>query len=127
MKLDRSLVRIEAIVRIALGLALASLMFSGCTVYQTAPGVYSPAPPSAFDRAWDAARGAAYDEGVTVTSEDRSQGLILGRRGPFDVTIRLMTQADGSVRASIKTRGPEGQDPTLNQRLTAAYNRRMGQ
>jgi len=111
---------------VAIAIVLASFL-SGCTVYQTAPGVYAPAPPSAFDRAWEAARGAAYDEGVTVTSEDRSRGVILGQRGAFDVTLSLFTQADGSVRVSIKTRGPEGQDPTLNQRLTAAYNRRMGQ
>jgi len=111
---------------VAIAVALG-LFLSGCTVYQTAPGVYAPAPPSAFDRAWEAARGAAYDEGVTVTSEDRSRGVIVGRRGAFDVTLSLFTQADGSVRVSIKTRGPEGQDPTLNQRLTAAYNRRMGQ
>jgi hypothetical protein len=102
-------------------------LFCGCTVYQTAPGVYAPAPVSTFDRAWEAARGAAYDEGVTVTAEDRAQGVILGRKGPFDVTISLLTQADGSVRVSIKSRGPEAQDPTLNQRLVAAYNRRMGQ
>ncbi len=118
---------IEAISRAALALALGLLILSGCTVYQTAPGVYAPAPPSAFDRAWEAARGAAYDEGVTVTSEDRSRGVIVGRKGAFDVTLSLVTQADGSVRVSIKTRGPEAQDPALNQRLTAAYNRRMGQ
>ena len=119
--------RIEAISRAALALALGLLILSGCTVYQTAPGVYAPAPPSAFDRAWEAARGAAYDEGVTVTSEDRSRGVIVGGKGAFDVTLSLVTQADGSVRVSIKTRGPEAQDPALNQRLTAAYNRRMGQ
>jgi hypothetical protein len=101
--------------------------FGGCTVYQTAPGVYAPAPASAFDRAWDAARGAAYDEAVVVTSEDRARGLILGRKGPFDITISVLTQADGSVRVSIKSKGPDAQDPTLNQRLVTAYNRRMGQ
>jgi hypothetical protein len=106
---------------------LVAALLGGCTVYQTAPGVYAPAPPSAFDRAWNAALGAAYDEGVTVTSEDRSQGLILGRRGPFDVTMSVFTQADGSVRVSIKSKGPDAQDPALNQRLVAAYNRRMGQ
>ena len=99
----------------------------GCTVYQTAPGVYAPAPPSTFDRAWEAARGAAADEGVTVTAEDRGHGVILGHRGAFDVQISLLNQADGSVRVSIKSKGPEAQDPTLNQRLVAAYNRRMGQ
>lgn len=103
------------------------VLLDGCTVYQTAPGVYAPAPPSTFDRAWEAARGAAYDEGVTVMTEDRAQGLIRGRKGSFDVSIDLLTQADGSVRVSIKSKGPEAQDPTLNQRLVAAYNRRMGQ
>jgi hypothetical protein len=114
-------------IRAAVTLALVAGLLSGCTVYQTAPGVYAPAPPSAFDRAWNAALGAAYDEGVTVTAEDRAQGLILGRRGAFDVTMSVLTQADGSVRVSIKPKGPEAQDPTLNQRLVAAYNRRMGQ
>jgi hypothetical protein len=127
MQIGRFLARRCAIVQSAGCLALASMLLSACTVYQTAPGVYSPAPASTFDRAWEAARGAAYDEGVAVTAEDRSQGLIMGQRGPFEVTMTLGTQADGSVRVSIKTRGPEGQDPTLNQRLTAAYNRRMGQ
>jgi hypothetical protein len=111
----------------AVFLALASVILSACTVYQTAPGVYSPAPATVFDRAWEAARGAAYDEGIVIASEDRSQGLIMGRRGSAAVAVSLLTQADGSVRVSIRTRGPEGEDSTLNQRLTAAYNRRMGQ
>lgn len=113
--------------RAALSCAILAMFVAGCTVYQTAPGVYSPAPANTFDRSWDAARGAAYDEGVTVTTEDRGQGVILGRKGPFDVTIHVITQADGSVRVSIKSKGPDAQDPTLNQRLVAAYNRRMGQ
>jgi hypothetical protein len=71
---------IETTTRAAVALALGSLMFSGCTVYQTAPGVYAPASPNAFDGAWEATRGAAYDEGVTVTSEDRSRGVIMGRK-----------------------------------------------
>ena len=127
MNFTSCFVRVFAMVRVALALVLGSLLAAGCTVYQTAPGVYSPAPPSTFDRAWAAAQGAAYDEGVTVTSENPSNGLILGRKGPFDVTISLTTQADGSVRVSIKTKGPEFEDPTLNQRLTQSYNRRMGQ
>jgi hypothetical protein len=114
-------------IRTAVIVALVAALVGGCTVYQTAPGVYAPAPANTFDRAWDAARGAAYDEGFTVTAEDRAQGLIFGRRGPFDLTVSVMTQADGNVRVSFKSRGPEAQDPTLNQRLAAAYNRRMGQ
>src|SRR5262245_30649002 len=46
---------------------------SGCTVYQPVPA-YVPAP-STFDRAWSAAVGAAQDEGVRITSEDRARGV----------------------------------------------------
>jgi len=116
-----------AIARAVITCAVVATLVGACTVYQTAPAVYSPVAPATFDRAWDAARGAAYDEGVTVTAADRSQGLILGRRGAFEVTISVLTQADGTVRVSIKSKGPDAQDPTLNQRLVAAYNRRMGQ
>src|SRR5262249_17823867 len=63
---------------------------SGCTVYQPVP-TYVPAP-STFDRAWSAAVGAAQDEGVRITSEDRVRGVISGSRGEQDVTIIVQTQ-----------------------------------
>ena len=106
---------------------LSTIVFtplSGCTVYQPVP-TYVPAP-STFDRAWSAAVGAAQDEGVRVTSEDRVNGIIRGNRGEQEVTIEVRTQADGNVRVEFGARGPKGSDTGLASRISRAYDRRMG-
>jgi hypothetical protein len=83
--------------------------------------------PSKFDRAWDAARGAAADVGVYVTSADRASGVIRGTKDDNEVTISVWTQADGSVRVEINAKSPRaGTDTVLAQSLSAAYDRRMG-
>ena len=82
--------------------------------------------PASFDASWAAARGAAADEGVRITSEDRSSGTLRGDKGSSSVLISVVTQADGSVRVGFTVSGPSGQDPTLQDRLTRAYQRRMG-
>ncbi|MBI4522293.1 MAG: hypothetical protein HY695_00600 [Deltaproteobacteria bacterium] len=105
-------------------LAVLLMLVSGCTVYEPVPA-YAPAP-STFDRAWSAAIGAARDEGVQVTSEDRAAGVISGTRGEQDVTINVRTQANGNVRVEISQRGPKGADPGLAGRISRAYDRRMG-
>ena len=99
-------------------------LLSGCTVYQPVP-TYVPTP-STFDRAWSAAVGAAQDEGVRITSEDRVRGVISGSRGEQDVTIIVQTQADGNVRVEFGARGPKGSDRGLAGRISRAYDRRMG-
>ncbi|HEY6366010.1 MAG TPA: hypothetical protein VI585_14605 [Candidatus Binatia bacterium] len=96
----------------------------GCTVYQPVP-VSAPAP-STFDRSWSAAIGAAQDEGVRITSENRVNGVITGSRGEQDVTINVFTQADGRVRVEFSARGPKGSEPGLASRISQAYDRRMG-
>ena len=86
-----------------------------------------PAPmPSTFDRAWSAALSAAQEEGVRIASEDRASGTIRGNRDQQEVTILLRSQADGSVRVEISSRGPKGSDPGLAGRISRAYDRRMG-
>jgi hypothetical protein len=100
------------------------MLLSACVVYEPVP-VSVPAP-SAFDRAWSAAIGAAQDEGVRVISEDRVKGVISGTRGEQDVTINVQTQADGNVRVEFSARGPKGSDPELAGRISRAYDRRMG-
>ena len=97
-------------------------MLSGCTTYEPPPAP----PPSPFDRAWNAALGAAQDEGVRVTSADRVSGVIRGYRDQHEVTINLQTQADGNVRIEMGARGPKGSDPGLAGRISRAYDRRMG-
>jgi hypothetical protein len=88
-----------------------------------------PAPvpaPSTFDRSWSAAVSAAQAEGVRITSEDRGSGIIRGLRNEQEVTINLRSQADGSVRVEISARGPKGSDPGLADRISRAYDQRMG-
>jgi hypothetical protein len=105
-------------------LTTVGLLVCGCTVYDPVPP-YGPTP-STFDRAWNAALGAAQDEGVSMLVEDRSHGVITGSRGAQEVTIRVRTQADGSVREELSARGPQGADQVLAERLSRAYDRRMG-
>jgi hypothetical protein len=103
---------------------VALAILAGCVVYQPVP---TPAyAPSTFERSWNAALGAAQDEGVRVTSEDRVNGLIRGFRDPQEVTINVRTQADGTVRVEMSARGPKGADPGLADRISRAYDRRMG-
>ena len=97
-------------------------VLGGCTTYETPP----PPPPSPFDRAWNAALGAAQDEGVRVTTADRVSGVISGYRDQQEVTINLQTQADGNVRVELGARGPKGADPGLAGRISRAYDGRMG-
>lgn len=103
-------------------LTTVCMLLSGC--YEPVP-TYVPTP-STFDRAWNAALGAAQDEGVRIIFEDRSNGVITGSRGDQDVTISVRTQADGSVRVELSARGPQGSDQVLAERLSRAYDRRMG-
>ena len=107
---------------------LAAALLAGCTVYQVAPGVYEPVPPapSTFDRSWNAAAGALEDQAVQITSEDRSSGVIRGRRGGIDVTANVRTQADGRVRVEFNTAGATGQDPQFINRVSRSYDMRMG-
>jgi hypothetical protein len=100
------------------------MLLSGCAVSEPVP-VNVPAP-STFDRAWSAAIGAAQDEGIRITSEDRSNGIITGNRGDQDVRIDVRTQADGNVRVEFSAKGPKGSDPGLAGRISRSYDRRMG-
>ena len=103
-------------------LTTLSILLSGC--YEPVP-TYAPSP-SKFDRSWNAALAAAQDEGVRLISEDRSTGVITGSRGDQDVIISVRTQADGSVRVELSAKGPTGSDPGLAERISRAYDRRMG-
>lgn len=94
----------------------------GCEPYPA----YTAAPPSKFDRVWDAAYGAAADTGVQIQSADRGSGVIRGIKDAVSVTIHVRGQADGSVVAEIKATGPAPHDRVVSQQLSQAYERRMG-
>jgi hypothetical protein len=114
----------HALQRLALGAVLALVTLAGCTYYQTVP--VTPSGPSAFDRSWDAALGAADDVGVAVSTADRTSGVIYGTTATDTVTIRVFTQADGRVRVEFNVKGVSGSDSALANSLSSAYNRRMG-
>ena len=105
-------------------LIVLTVLVGGCVVYEPmpAPAYYG----SSYDRVWNSALGAAEDAGVKITSADRATGTIRGVTPSSDVTILVISQADGRTRVEFSSKGPKGQDPDLNDRLTSYYNRRMG-
>jgi hypothetical protein len=100
--------RIFALLFVALGLA-------ACVVYE-------PVPVDPVEAPWRAAIGAMEDSGLAVVSADRGTGTVRGARGGAEGTIVVRMRGDGRVGVEINAKG----DPGLTQRLTDAYNRRMG-
>jgi hypothetical protein len=110
-----------------IGMAIAiALALQGCYTGPQYVPVQVASTPASFDASWQAARAAAYDEGVRITSEDRAAGTLSGDQGPFSVLITVATQADGSVHVGFTVTGPSSQDAGLQDRLARAYQRRMG-
>jgi hypothetical protein len=66
------------------------------------------------------------DEGVVITTQDRNAGIVRGARDGINVTGNVRVQADGSVRVEFNTTGETGRDPELINRISRAYDRRMG-
>jgi len=106
---------------------LLATFATGCTYYPTTPVTYGATTSvSKFDQSWSAAIGALSDEGVIISKKDRSAGIVQGKRSGIQVTGDVRTQADGSVRVQFNTSGATSTDPSLIDRVTQAYNRRMG-
>jgi len=112
----------------ATGIAIAiALALQGCYTGPTYVAVpVASSVPASFDASWQAARAAAYEEGVRITSEDRASGVLRGDKGPFRVLITVASRADGSVQVAFTVTGPPSQDAGLQDRLTRAYQRHMG-
>jgi hypothetical protein len=104
--------RLAAFLLIALGLA-------ACVAYE-------PVPVDPMQQPWQSAIGAIGDAGLTLVTADRGTGTIRGARGNVEGIIAVRMRNDGRVGVEISSRDPDGRDPTLVQRLTEAYNRRMG-
>jgi len=105
---------------LAAGACAAAL--SACTYYVPA---YPAGAPANFDRSFSAASGAMRDQGLAISVEDRSAGQIVGAvAGGGMVTANVRTQGDGSVRVQFDSR--DVQDPTLIDRVSRAYDARMG-
>ena len=97
---------------------------SACVVYE--PVVVGGGTPATFERSWNATLGSYSDQGVAITAQDRSSGVIEGRKGGITVKSRVVTQADGKVRVEMNTGGALSEDPGLPERMSRAYDARMG-
>jgi hypothetical protein len=107
----------------ALAALLLAVGLSGCYVYAPPPPPQGPPP---MEVSFNAAQGALQDAGLTVVSADRATGVIRGTRGDVEGIIRVETRVDGRVAVQINVNDPARRDPGLSDRLTQAYNRRMG-
>ena len=118
-----------AIIRIVATLlaAAAGVLVQGC---YTAPAPVAAPQRSIserFEQSWQAARGAAADRGVRVTTEDRQSGTIRGDRGGSNVVITVITQADATIQVGFSVTGGDSyQDSSLKDQLTQSYQKRMG-
>jgi predicted component of type VI protein secretion system len=104
-----------------LSVTVLALILSACVVYE--PYYY---PASQSDRVWESALRAAQDVGITISTADKVNGTILGRKEPSEVTISVLTLTDGRIKVQMNVRGPEGADPYLSDRFLQTYQRYMG-
>ena len=107
---------------LAAALCAATVTVAGCVAYVPAP----PPQPSTTERAYNAMLGAMSDQGVKLSEANPSTGIITGTRGNITVIATVAPRADGSAQVEFKTRGNINEDPDLINRITSAYNARMG-
>lgn len=106
--------------RLSMFALTVALACTGCASEPEVPGA------AKYDRAFDAAVGAAQDIGVDVTRADRAAGRIAGTKAGVEVSIWLQWQPNGSTKIEFNAPGGAETSPKLSDQWTAAYNRRMG-
>jgi len=106
----------------ALALCGALLSLGGCYYYPPYPVTTSV--PASFDRSFSAASSAMRDQGLSIRTEDRANGVIVGTQGAATITANVRQQADGSVRVQFDANGPR--DPALIDRVSRSYDVYMG-
>ncbi|MEX3935354.1 hypothetical protein AB4Y32_26760 [Paraburkholderia phymatum] len=105
------------------GILGSLLPLTGCPYYAAPPGTVITTPAS-FDRSFAAASGAMRDEGLSITVQDPASGTIVGGLDGATVTSSVRQQADGSVVVQFNSK--DARDPSLLDRISRSYDRRMG-
>lgn len=103
------------------------LLLQGCYTTPTPTSVPGRPMSERFEQSWQAARGAAADASVKITSEDRASGTLRGSHGSSSVSITVVPQPDESIQVGFSvTGGDSSTDANLKDYLTRSYQRRMG-
>ncbi|CAB3789522.1 hypothetical protein [Pararobbsia alpina] len=110
--------------RLLLAAACGALVALSACTYYTAPAGTVVMTPASYDRSFAAAAGAMRDEGLAITVQDPANGTVVGNFDRSIVTASVRQQTDGSVRVQFDS--SDGRDPTLLQRISRSYDRRMG-
>jgi hypothetical protein len=105
------------------GVCACAIPLAGCPYYYPPPGTVVMTPAS-FDRSFSAAAGAMSDQGVALTVQDPGTGAIAGTLNGSTVTANVRQQSDGSV--IVQFNSSDSRDPTLLDRISRSYDRRMG-
>ena len=71
----------------------AGLLVQGCYTAPAPVAAPTRSISERFEQSWQAARGAAADRGVRVTTEDRQSGTIRGDRGGSNVLITVISRS----------------------------------
>ncbi|CAG4894880.1 hypothetical protein [Paraburkholderia saeva] len=108
--------------RILLAAACSAFVALSACAYYPAPTVVMT--PASFDRSYSAAAGAMSDEGLAITVQDPGSGTVVGKLNSTTVTATVRQQSDGSVQ--VRFDSSDARDPTLLQRISGRYDRRMG-
>jgi len=98
------------------------LPLTGCPYYAPPPGTVVTVPAS-FDRSFSAAAGAMRDEGLVISIQDPGTGTVVGELDGSTVTASVRQQPDGSVVVQFNS---PTRNPTLLDRISRGYDRRMG-
>ncbi|SEJ81210.1 hypothetical protein [Paraburkholderia diazotrophica] len=106
------------------GVVGSLLALTGCPYYAVPPPGTVITTPASFDRSFAAASGAMHDEGLSITVQDPASGTIVGGLDGATVTSSVRQQADGSVVVQFNSK--DARDPSLLDRISRSYDRRMG-
>lgn len=109
--------------RLVISIYALLLPLTGCPYYAAPPGTVVMTPAS-FDRSFAAASGAMSDEGVAIITHDPARGALVGEANGSTVTASVRQQTDGSVIVQFSS--PNAGDPSLLNRISRSYDRRMG-
>ena len=115
------------LVPIVFSLFFTSVSLGGCYYAGPPPPIaVEPGPAPSFDFAWDSALRAAMDSGIQVTSANKENGTLLGKRGSIEVKITVLKQDEGKIRVELDLKGQPPRTQYVADDFYMAYDRYMG-